>query len=80
MENYKIKQKLKTIKVGDRIYIRRKSGAIYSGLFQYFKHDKLLLTDVKICSRENPSNWLICPKGKMTRLFKIDSINAVFKI
>lgn len=65
---------------GTEVYITMKSGAIYRGIFQWYKPiggGRILLQDVKICSRENHQNWLICPKHGMNRKFWMSKIVSI---
>jgi len=72
-------------KKGTEVYIVMKSGAIYRGIYQWFKSvggGRIFLTDVKCCGREAPYNWLVSPKYGMNRKYwisKVASINELDK-
>jgi hypothetical protein len=65
-------------KKGEETYITMKSGAVYRGIFQGYRPEgggRILLQDVKIVSKTNKYNWLICPKRGMNRKFWISKID-----
>ena len=65
---------------GTEIYITMKSGAVYRGILQKYEDfggGRILLQDVKICQRDKPSQWLICPKRGMNRKFWVSKIQKV---
>jgi hypothetical protein len=65
-------------KKGTRILLIMRSGAVYNGVFQRYKADgggQVELSNVKIVSRKNHYNWLICPKQGMNRTFWISKVD-----
>lgn len=65
---------------GTEVYVTMKSGAVYRGIFQRFRSiggGQIMLQDVKICQRDDPSNWLICPKKKMNRALWVSKIDHI---
>ena len=57
-----------------------KSGAVYRGIFQWFKPDsggKIMLQDAKCCQRDNPENWTISPKHGMNRKLWVSKIDTI---
>lgn len=66
-------------KKGTEVYITMKSGAVYRGIYQWYKPiggGRILLSDVKVCSRKT-HKWLICPKRGMNRKFWVSKIMKI---
>jgi hypothetical protein len=67
-------------KKGTEVFITMKSGAVYRGIYQWYKDDgrgRILLTDVKIVSRINHDKRLVCPKHGMNRKFWVSKILSI---
>ena len=65
---------------GREVYITMKSGAVYRGIYQWYKIDGggiIQLSDVKCVSRSNHNNWLLCPKNGMNRKFWVSKIARI---
>jgi len=67
-------------KKGTEVCITMKSGAVYRGIFQWFKAyggGRIMLQDVKCCQRGNNSSWIVCPKRGMNRKIWVSKIAKI---
>ena len=66
------------IKKGDEVIVTKNGGAVYRGIFHKYTGSTILLSDVKMCDREDSTLWLVNPYGKKAvRRFHVDDIKSI---